>query len=105
MFVLLTSINPRSFYFAEYEILTAILVETKLQGYSLFWGVMRPAKTAQLALTDVTELRNATSHTIKEDGLRQKSKPGRISSTYLITKWTWTKVAGGTANLRRGVVL
>ena len=30
MFVLLTSINPRSFYFAEYEILTAILVETKL---------------------------------------------------------------------------
>jgi len=51
MFVLLTSINPRSFYFAEYEILTAILVETKLRGYSLFWGVTRPAKTAQLTLT------------------------------------------------------
>jgi len=50
MFVLLTSINPRSFYFAEYEILTAILVETKLRGYSLFWGVTRPAKTAQLLL-------------------------------------------------------
>ena len=50
MFVLLTSINPRSFYFAEYEILTAILVETKLQGYSLFWGVTHPAKTAQLTI-------------------------------------------------------
>jgi len=36
------------FIFAEYEILTALLVDTELRGNSLFWGMTRPAETAQL---------------------------------------------------------
>jgi len=48
MFVLLASIIPRSFYFAEYEYLTAVLVETKLPENYFFWGVTPAAKTAQL---------------------------------------------------------
>ena len=36
------------FIFAEYELLTAILVDTKLWGNYLFWGVTCSAKTAQL---------------------------------------------------------
>jgi len=48
MFVLLASIIPRSFYFAEYEYLTAVLVETKLPENYFFWGMTPAAKTAQL---------------------------------------------------------
>jgi len=36
------------FIFAEYEFLTAVLVDTELQGNYLFWGVTHSAKTAQL---------------------------------------------------------
>jgi len=49
MFVLLASIIPRSFIFAEYEFLTAVLVDTELPGNYLFWGVTCSAKTAQLS--------------------------------------------------------
>jgi len=38
------------FIFAEYELLTAVLVETKLQENYFFWGVTPAAKTAQLLL-------------------------------------------------------
>jgi len=48
MFVLLASTIPRSFYLSEYENLTAVLVETKLQENYFFWGVTPTAKTAQL---------------------------------------------------------
>jgi len=48
MFVLLASTIPRSFYLSEYENLTAVLVETKLQENYFFWGVTPAAKTAQL---------------------------------------------------------
>ena len=48
MFVLLISTNPRSFYFAEYEFLTAVLVDTELQGNYLFWGMTRSMETVQL---------------------------------------------------------
>ena len=48
MFVLLASIIPRSFIFAEYKFLTAVLVDTELQGNYLFWGMTHSAKTAQL---------------------------------------------------------
>jgi len=51
MFVLLASIIPRSFIFAEYEFLTAVLVDTELRGNYLFWGMTRSAKTAQLDLS------------------------------------------------------
>ena len=54
MFVLLISTNPRSFYFAEYEFLTAVLVDTKLWGNYLFWGMTRSAETAQLSGAHVT---------------------------------------------------
>jgi len=50
MFVLLASIILRSFIFAEYEFLTAVLVDTELWGNYLFWGVTRSAKTAQLSV-------------------------------------------------------
>jgi len=36
------------FIFAEYELLTAVLVDTELQGNYLFWGMTHSAKTAQL---------------------------------------------------------
>jgi len=36
------------FILAEYEFLTAVLVDTELWGNYLFWGVMCPAETAQL---------------------------------------------------------
>jgi len=36
------------FIFAEYELLTAVLVETKLRENYFFWGVTPAAKTAQL---------------------------------------------------------
>jgi len=36
------------FIFAEYEILTAVLVDTKLWGNYLFWGMTPSAKTTQL---------------------------------------------------------
>jgi len=49
MFVLLASTIPRSFYLSEYENLTAVLVETKLQENYFFWGVTPATKTAQLA--------------------------------------------------------
>ena len=51
MFVLLTSTNPRSLYFSEYEFLTAVLVDTELQGNYFFWGVTPSAQTAQLPLS------------------------------------------------------
>jgi len=48
MFVLLALIIPRSLIFAEYEFLTAVLVDTELWGNYLFWGMTCSAKTAQL---------------------------------------------------------
>jgi len=36
------------FIFAEYKFLTAVLVDTKLWGNYLFWGMTPSAKTAQL---------------------------------------------------------
>jgi len=53
MFVLLASTIPRSFYLSEYENLTAVLVETKLQENYFFWGVTPTAKTAQLQMTAI----------------------------------------------------
>jgi len=50
MFVLLASTIPRSFYLSEYENLTAVLVETKLQENYFFWGMTPAAKTVQLLM-------------------------------------------------------
>jgi len=40
------------FILAEYEFLTAVLVDTELWGNYLFWGVTRPVETAQLIVAD-----------------------------------------------------
>jgi len=59
MFVLLALTIPRSFYFSEYENLTALLVETKLQENYFFWGMTPTAKTAQLPLMGCPPIRPA----------------------------------------------
>ena len=50
MFVFLNRVIQDLFYFAEYEFLTAVLVDTELWGNYFFWGVTHSAQTAQLSL-------------------------------------------------------
>jgi len=60
------------------------------------------------AHTAISKMKSAHSHTTKLESPEDQNKRfnnGTTSSPHLVTRWIWTRMADGTANLRRGVML